>query len=128
MATFEIEGIPQLKAALRKAGDRAPKALASAFYIEAEKIMRASREIVPVSSGRLKGSAVVQLPEINMSGVSIEFGYGGAASTYAAAVHERLDLHHPVGRAKFLEEPTLEAAHGMGQRMAVTIRKYLERR
>lgn len=29
----------------------------------------------------------------------------GYTAPYALAVHERLDLHHPIGQAKFLEQP-----------------------
>lgn len=29
----------------------------------------------------------------------------GYSAPYAAAVHERLDVHHPIGQAKYLEQP-----------------------
>ena len=128
MATFEIEGIPQLRAALTRAGQRAPLAMASALVIEAEGAMRESRELVPVDQGTLKGSGVVLAPEISARGVTVEFGYGGAASDYAVIQHERTDFRHKTGEAKFLEKPVLERASGMGQRMAVTVRRFLERR
>ena len=128
MATFEIEGIPQLRAALERAKDRAPQAMAAALLIEAEGAMRESRELVPVDTGALRGSGVVLPPEITMTGVSVELGYGGTAADYAVIQHERTDLSHTVGQAKFLEQPVLQRASGMGRRMATTVKKFLERR
>lgn len=128
MISVEIEGLPQLRAALGRAKERAPIAMASALLIEAESIMHDSRELAPVDVGSLKGSATVGHPEITARGAEVEFGYGGAAEDYAVIQHERTDFHHTVGQAKFLEKPALEHAHGMGSRMALTVKKFLERR
>ena len=128
MASFEIEGVPAFRAALKRAGDRAPLAMAAALVIEAEGAMRESRELVPVDNSILKGSGVVLPPEITARGVTVDFGYGGEASDYAVIQHERTDFRHTVGQAKFLEQPVLERASGMGTRMAATVRKFLERR
>ena len=128
MATFEIEGIPQLRAALERAKDRAAPAMAAALLIEAEGAMRESRELVPVDTGALRGSGIVLAPEVTMTGVSVDFGYGGTAADYAVIQHERTDLRHTVGQAKFLEQPVLQRASGMGRRMATTVKKFLERR
>jgi len=37
--------------------------------------------------------------------------------------HERLDYKHSVGGPKYLERPLLEAASGMGERIAKKIRE-----
>ena len=128
MATFEIDGIPQLRAALERAKDRAAPAMAAALLIEAEGAMRESRELVPVDDAILKGSAVVLPPEFTLTGVSIDFGYGGTAADYAVIQHERTDLSHTVGQSHFLSQPVLQRASGMGNRMAATVRRFLERR
>jgi hypothetical protein len=39
--------------------------------------------------------------------VQVTVGY---TQSYAIFVHERMDLHHPVGQAKFLEQPAREMA------------------
>lgn len=128
MPTFVIEGIPQLRAALTRAAQRAPAAMAAALLIEAEGAMRESRELVPVDLGALKASGVVGQPEITGLGVTVEFGYGGGAIDYAVVQHERTDYRHATGQSHFLSQPVLERASGMGARMARTIKSFLERR
>lgn len=117
----EIEGVEQLRATLRRAEGRAVPLLSAALYAEAENIMSASREQVPVDTGALRASGTVQLPSAGPTGVEVEFGYGGAASEYAVIQHERMDYRHTVGKPKFLEGPTLEAAFGMASRLAARI-------
>jgi hypothetical protein len=55
--------------------------------------------------------------------VSVTLSYGGPASDYAVVQHERLDYKHSVGGPKYLERPLLEAASGMGERIAKKIRE-----
>ena len=82
----------------------------------AEKIMEASKLEVPQDTTALLQSAFVDVNSYRRSVIQINFGYGGPAdatnyktgklaSSYAIYVHERLDLFHPVGKAKFLEDP-----------------------
>ena len=100
-----------------------PRRLAGALYREAESIMtRSKADFVPVDTGVLKASGHVQPPEITRGRVSVTLGYGGAASAYALVQHERTDFHHTVGQAKYLEQPVLEAAAGLGQRVASRMR------
>jgi hypothetical protein len=42
----------------------------------------------------------------------------GYDQEYAVYVHERLDLFHPVGQAKFLEQPARQYAAAMGRRVS----------
>lgn len=46
---------------------------------------------------------------------------GERASEYMVAVHERLDVEHPVGKAKFLEDPVREYAD---RKFSRTVFKY----
>lgn len=93
--------------------------LAKALFREAEQIMtRSQRDFVPVDLGVLRASGHVAPPDIRGDRVTVELGYGGAASAYALVQHERLDFHHDVGQAKYLEQPVLEAAAGLGGRIA----------
>ncbi len=60
-----------------------------ALFQEGEKIMRASKPLVPVFHGALRSSGHVQLPRRTASGdVEVLLGYGGAAASYAVFVHE----------------------------------------
>ena len=114
----ELVGTENLQRLLMQGQRNAVPLLASALYEEAEKIMRVSKDLVPVDEGTLMGSGHVQAPNVGATDVEVEFGYGGAAKAYALIQHERMDYNHRTGQAKFLEQPTLEAAIGMGARLA----------
>lgn len=112
-----------LREALAALGAAAAPAAARALYQEAERIMTASKEIVPVLTGALRASGVVLLPEVSATNVSVELGYGGPAAPYAVYVHENVMARHKEGQqAKFLERPMLEAAEGMEGRLADALR------
>jgi len=76
-----------------------PAALAEGM----EHIRTASAPLVPVETGRLVGSAAV-----HVEGDRAALTYDGP---YARYQHERLDLHHEHGQAKFLEQPVATEAH-----------------
>lgn len=114
----------RLRRVLAKAKN-VPQAAARALYEEGQVIFNKSQELVPVETGALAGSGRVTLPSVNASSVEVEIGYGGAAAPYAIYVHERLDLNHRYpgaknarAQAKFLEQPVLEAAPKLGDRLA----------
>ena len=123
-----LSGEKKLQQFLKSRPQVATKALAGALYVEAETIRTESLRIVPRDLGTLAGSAHVTEPEIKGTGVSVEIGYGGAASAYALIQHERTDYAHSGNQqAKYLEQPALEAAPGMGQRLAAGLGRRLER-
>lgn len=100
----------------------AERALMAWIYEEAEAIMTDSKEhYVPVDTGALKGSGFVEKPTLNGTAIRVALGYGGPATGYALVVHERLGVHHPVGSAKYLEIPILNAKPSMGQRGAARL-------
>lgn len=104
--TVEMVGTDELKAAFEKVASETPKVTAAAMVLEAEKVMAESVRQVPVDTGVLRASATVSAPIISGSNVSVELGYGGAASAYAMVQHERTDFNHPNGgKAKFLSDP-----------------------
>ena len=71
----------------------APEALGEAM----EHIRGVAAELTPVETGRLVGSAAV-----HVEGDEASITYDGP---YARFQHERLDLRHEHGQAKFLEQP-----------------------
>ena len=99
---------------------------------EAEAIMEESMAEVPVETGALKASAFV---EIDHEG-NATFGYGGGniqtnpksgilTEEYMLSVHERLDVIHPNGKAKFLEDPVRRHEQKMESTLAARLRRYL---
>lgn len=109
-----FSGYTELSAALRRAGPNAMRALASALYVEGQKVLRVSQSEVPIGSaargdkhpGTLRASGHVSLPVITGMAVEVTIGYGGAAKAYAVVQHEREDYRHDPGRkAHYLSDP-----------------------
>ena len=69
-----------------------------------ENVMIPSLEEVPVKTGALKASGQ-NIPVNTPHSISCEVGYGSETAPYALIQHERLDFHHDVGKAKYLEDP-----------------------
>lgn len=126
MISMKIKGDKGLEKMLSRLGGKAPSIVGNALYVEGEDIMGDSKDnYVPVDLSTLKNSGHVNLPEIDGSKVLVRLGFGGAASAYALRQHETPDYHHTVGQWKYLETPALNAAAGMGKRLASRIRSSL---
>lgn len=117
----DLDGFDRLRQVLDRAPNNALRALAGALYAEANATLTASKLEVPVDKGVLRGSAHVAPPIVAGQTVTVEMGYGGAASEYAEIQHERTDFQHRVGKAKFLVDPFMARAGGMGSRLRAAI-------
>ncbi len=78
---------------------------ASALYMEGERLMLQAKEQTPVLTGALRSSGMVEPPVWQQDVVQVSLGFGGPSIEYALIVHEDLSKVHPVGKAKFLEDP-----------------------
>ena len=117
-----VLGKRELAARLKLAIVNAPIRVGQAMREEGETIMtRSKRDFVPVDFGILRASGFVDGPEIKGDIATVTLGYGGAASAYALIQHERMEYHHTVGQAKYLEQPVNEAVRGFSQRVAKRI-------
>lgn len=86
--------------------DVVPSGIAQGLYLEGNNLMADSKEnYVPVDLGVLTNTGYVTLPEKVGSVLVVELGFGGPAEAYALPVHERTELRHEVGEAKYLEKP-----------------------
>ncbi len=101
----QIDGYDKVTRAASLFGKRAVAELGAALYRQAEQIMTAAKLETPVDTGNLRASGHVQAPIREGQQVSVAEGFGGVAAPYAVIVHENLEAHHPVGKAKFLEDP-----------------------
>ena len=124
----KLIGSRELTRELKRRGNAAPKWLARGLFKEGERIMGASKRIVPVDKGPLRASGHVQLPEIKGKKVTVTLGYGGAAAPYAVFVHEKPARHDPPTQWKYLEKPLNEAIPGMAARLAKTVRPAVKKR
>ena len=116
---IRLTGVKEAVANLRGVQRVTPKALAEALNIEAELIMTESkRSWVPVDLGTLRASGRVESPVIRGTNVSVDLGYGGAASAYALIQHEGNFNHPGQGRRKYLEGPVKNRASKLGPSIA----------
>jgi hypothetical protein len=122
-ATFDLSQVTQRLAQLP---DKAYEAVAKALYEEAIAIMAKSQPLCPVDTGLLRSTGTVETENSPGPEAVVTLSYGGKGQApYAVYVHERTDLHHPVGQHHFLSAPFYEATAGMTERLAQTIRTAL---
>jgi len=68
-----------------------------------------AKSYTPVATGKLKDSGYIEKRNSASGGINVVIGFAkGGNPDYAAIVHERVDMFHRVGRAKFLESALLE--------------------
>jgi hypothetical protein len=84
-----------------------------------EDIMKESLRQVPRDTETLANSAFYNIQKAKDYGYEAILGYGGSAINpktgvpvmdYAVVVHEDLEAVHPIGKAKFLEDPIRDYA------------------
>ena len=112
---------------IRALGDASPRFAGIALFREAERIMTKAKALTPVLTGALRASGQVVPPEMHGDRVRVTMGFGNSAVGYAVHVHENLQARHPVGQAKFLEQPFNEAMSDMDDRLALVIRDEIAR-
>lgn len=128
---YRVRGVKEVQRTLAKMGAAATGGLARELYREGEQIMTVSKPLVPVDTGALRSTGHVKPPEIEGHQVRVTMGYGGPAGAevggvyvgYALKVHEDLAAFHPTGQAKYLEQPAMEAAKGMPERVAAGLER-----
>lgn len=89
----------------------------------AETIMTAAKKLTPVDFGTLRNSGNVLIAEISEAQIRVQLVFGGAAAPYALVVHERLDVKHTVGQAKFLSTPMRELAPKLNEALLEILEK-----
>lgn len=97
----KVAGIDAVLQSLKGAATDWQKAMAGAIYQEGLALIADSIPQVPVQTSRLKNSNYVQKPD-SIENPVVRVGYN---TDYAYWVHERTELYHRVGKAKFLEDP-----------------------
>ena len=118
--TARIIGEKELTRKLTAMSVEFPFLAEAALVAEAELIRTASMIDTPVKRGTLKGSHRVT-SKITAEGPEAKISVGGAAKKYAIPVHEKLNVKHTVGKAKFLEDAANAAMEGMRERLGARI-------
>ena len=111
-----------------RSGD-AENALTQALTEEMQIVFRQSQREVPVRTGALKGSGRIDGPRHTGPGqVTVEVGYGGAASAYARVQHNDRSLRHPGGgKAGFVSDPVLERTKTLRRNLSTRMERILKR-
>lgn len=118
----------QCNVAISKLGNGSRKALT----VACDEILGESMAQVPQDTSTLLMSAFWEIDGHWKTGWNAIIGYGGngdpvnpktgmPASSYMLAVHEDMTSHHPIGKAKFLEDPVRAYA---AEKFPKTVFKY----
>ena len=125
-----LDGVDELLARIERAHTTLPQNLGVEVYGLANEMFADSQQVVPVKQGILMNSGYVTPPEQQGDLISCTIGYGGAASDYAAKVHEMMDGHvhwtRPGSGPKYLETPVKAKQDQLPERAANAVRKSFE--
>jgi hypothetical protein len=122
MFTLDLQGLPQLTQAFQRLAVQAQQALVVALQAEAERILEESLPLVPVDTGLLVSSGMV---EQQSQGADIRYGGHGLAP-YSIIVHESVEMNHPNGgQHHYLSAPFLAATGDMAQRLATDMASHI---
>jgi len=122
-ARFEMTGVAEVLQQLQQLPQALAQAGQVALLAEGNAIMGQSQRLVPVLSGLLRSTGAVRPEDLSpIGGSTVTLSYGGnGLAPYAAVVHERTDVHHPIGTHHYLSQPFYEATAGMAERLAEAI-------
>lgn len=118
---LKVSGTKRIKKNLLKANRLGKSALTAALYQEGQQIARDSRDRTPIDTGLLRDTIYVRRPRIGNP--DVEIGYG---AFYAVFVHERTELRHKVGSAKFLQRAINRAMRGYVRRITARTSKNIK--
>jgi hypothetical protein len=124
---IKMIGLTELEKMIVEAGPEALLLASQAVANESQIIFRNSQRIVPVATGTLRRSGVLDAPKQSGKSITVEMGYGGAANAYALKQHEDLSLRHKEGKsAKYLEKPLMERAKNLREVLLRKMQRYFE--
>lgn len=111
---FRVTGVDKVSKAIRDLAKDFPAAAAVALNEIAEETMTDAKEHTPVRYGILRASGhVSDLATPDRVEATLAF-----STSYAIWVHERTELRHAVGEAKFLEHAVQRTAATFRERFA----------
>lgn len=105
MAEIKLEGFIELTNKLNKSVSQISDTVQSALLDCGNDLQQKAVDITPINTGALRASAFTEAESGGNPSVIVGF-----EEEYAIFVHENLEAHHPVGQAKFLEQPLKENA------------------
>jgi len=88
-----------------------------------ERLKEKSVARTPIDTGELRSRAFVSPVTSSEDSMSVTVGYESEDPLYAVYVHERTDVHHKIGQAKFLES----SLHEMSSEFLSMMKEVLEK-
>jgi hypothetical protein len=120
-----LKGVAEMIAKIRAAKKGLPLLVGEALWEDAKPDVIEAKKRSPVYTGPVTASSPIpgvlqdsihaEGPTYEGNKISVEIVAGGLAGAYAIPQHERLDYHHTVGQAKFIESVIME---GRGSKLA----------
>lgn len=114
---LRLTGQKQILQRISRIAKQMPDTIVKALTQEGNVELTEMRRRTPVEFGPLRASLTMSV-ERNGSRITLEFGAGGPSAPYAVYVHERTELLHKVGEAKFIERPLKESAPHWSSRIS----------
>ena len=113
--SVKVDGGTAVAEAIEAALQRMPGAVQVGLLVEGARIAADAASRCPVDKGELRASVFVAPKQ----GGGVEVGF---KAPHAVQVHERTDLHHEDGEAKFLEKAKNAAASTLAANVAATVK------
>jgi hypothetical protein len=89
-----IDGVETVQRELGRSGAQVETAMKRAMFDAVNEIARGADQLVPVDTGNLRASRMVDIKQVGQR-VEAEVTYGGTGTQYALVQHENLELWHP---------------------------------
>lgn len=124
MIDIKVKGTTATRERLDKVAETTPEAAMIGVTALGEYIMSYAVELVPVNTGRLRQSGYVAPPATTNDPLTVQIGFG---TNYAVSVHEKTEVPHQHGEAKFLEKAVLKRGPGSLHKVATWAEKALLR-
>ena len=107
--SIDMPGVNQVQAGLTSLPTNMNDFIRPAMDNWANEVLTRAKALVPSRTGRLRDSGQVLPTEMKGGALQVGIGFGDRKKVwYASIVHERMDVRHPTGQAKFLETPLNE--------------------
>lgn len=109
-----IEGLQDIIRSIRFTKEKHAPAIERGLIAAAGALLDWSKELVPVDTGLLYSSGQASHQGSGYETIA-EVAYGSGGAYYAIYVHEDLNVYHPNGQAKYLEQPARERRRELRQ-------------
>lgn len=124
MITITVQGTAEYVDFMKNASEAVMEAASDGIYDWVAGVGSVAVEEAPLGpTGNLRGSWFENEPELVGDVISVICGF---SIYYAVYVHENLQAHHRIGKAKFLEDPMQRHAPDLPEFLASRITEALQ--